>query len=148
MQFQPPSAPLLHFSGYSALVRPVSAPRHPAPFTAPPAGGPRRPPVRYHYCQNLSHVKAECCKLQRAQQVGQQRAPSPSAPFSAPSSLSLPSRLTCRLPSSSLVVSCLTPQPQRSVQIPPTSLPPSRLLLLLQVSLPPIGCLTLELHFI
>ena len=65
-QFQPPSAPLLHSPGYSAPVRLVSAPRHNAPFTAPPAGGPRRPPVRCHYCQNLGHVKAECRKLQRA----------------------------------------------------------------------------------
>ena len=85
----PLSAPLLPSPGYSALVRPVFTPRPSSsgPSAAQP-GAPRRPPVRCHYCQCLGHIKAECCKLQRAQQTGQQpqqqRLSGPSAPFSAP----------------------------------------------------------------
>ncbi|KAK8951707.1 hypothetical protein KSP39_PZI004010 [Platanthera zijinensis] len=76
------SAPLLPSPGYSALVRLVSRPP-PTPF-ATQSGTPCRTHVRCYHCLCLGHVKSECRKLQRAQQSGQQRAPSaPSAHFFA-----------------------------------------------------------------
>ncbi|KAK8951592.1 hypothetical protein KSP39_PZI004354 [Platanthera zijinensis] len=75
------STHLLPSPGYSASVQAFSRPS--APSTTQPCA-PRRQSVRCHYCQCLEHAKSECCKLQRAQQSGQQRAlGAPSTHFSA-----------------------------------------------------------------